>query len=236
MYKVELLVYINGSTRIKDMYKMDSNTLTRSITANIRSVFSAGVLNQRYNGSKITGPGVNIPTTNFPDGAPVITRTAVNPNNLTTGAGNQGGGVFSGNNDTEILVKEDPEIIISKNDPTTETIKNNPTTSGGTIYKNKSTESSKPIVTPTKNKGGQTTNTNRSSGTVSNNSLEEPPTPTRSSGTTRNTPTPTRSSGTTRNTNTPTRSSGTTRNTNTNSSNKNTGEQNSKNKNTGRNY
>ena len=213
---------LEGAHRVKDMYKLDSNVLTTMITTNLRTTLSAGVLNQRYNGSKITGPGINVPTTNFPDGAPVITRTAVNPNNLVTNSGNQGGGVFSGNKDDEILIKEDPEVIVSKNDPTTETVKNNPTKGGGNIYKKPETPvSTKPVIKPTnRGKGGKSPEApikpiTRSSGTTrsSGNTSSEPAAPTR----------PT------------TRSSGTTRNTGRSSSNSPSGESTSRNKNTNRN-
>ena len=158
---------IEGSCITRDMYSGSFSAQPARITASTRVVASLGAQRHRFIGSKITGPGVNIPTNNWPDGAPVITKTTVNPNVLTTGVGGNTG-TFSTPNDEKIPIKGNDEIIISKNDPSTETIKNNTSKGGGII--NKSSMSDTTVTTGNiKSTTEPTTITNKSNTTKSTN-------------------------------------------------------------------
>ena len=109
---------IQAQFRPVDMYTGSFSVLSTNInTSTGISVISIGARRHRFEGCKLSGPGINIPTSNFPDGAPVVTRVTVNPNVLLTNVQNEKG-VFTTEKDSEITIKEDPEIIVSENDPT----------------------------------------------------------------------------------------------------------------------
>ena len=145
-----------GSIEVPGVTESTSTPLSTNINNNTLIMTALGQKNHRYIGCKLTGPDINIPTGNWPDGAPVITKTTVSSTNLTTNTGNQSSGVFSGEKDTEITLTKQPEIIVSKNDPSTETVKNNPSSVGKTYNapENKNKQSSPPpTITPvTKNR------------------------------------------------------------------------------------
>ena len=142
---------ITGSVEVPGVTESTSTPLSTNINSNTLIMTARGQKNHRYLGCKLTGPDINIPTDNWPDGAPVITKTTVSYTNLTTNTGNQSGGVFSGEKDTEITLTKQPEIIVSKNDPSTETVKNNPS-SGGNTYNAPENKQSSPPPTITINK------------------------------------------------------------------------------------
>ena len=144
--------FITGSSQVPGVTESTSTPLSTNVNSNTLIMSARGLKNHRYIGCKLTGPDINIPTDNWPDGAPVITKTTVTANNLTTNPGNQSGGVFSGEKDTEITLTKQPEIIVSKNDPSTETVKNNPSSGGGNLYNTSENKQSTPPPTITINK------------------------------------------------------------------------------------
>ena len=110
---------IQGEMRPIDMYTGSISPLSTNINISAGiSVATVGQRRHRFEGCKLTGPGINIPTKDFPNGAPVVTRVKVSPTELVHSDPNRLG-VFSTKRDNEITIKEDPEIIVSKNDPTT---------------------------------------------------------------------------------------------------------------------
>ena len=144
--------FITGSSQVPGVTESTSTPLSTNVNSNTLIMSARGLKNHRYIGCKLTGPDINIPTDNWPDGAPVITKTTVTANNLTTNPGNQSGGVFSGEKDTEITLTKQPEIIVSKNDPSTETVKNTPSSGGGNLYNTSENKQSTPPPTITINK------------------------------------------------------------------------------------
>ena len=109
---------IQGEMRPLDMYTGSISLLSTNINISAGiSVATVGQRRHRFEGCKLTGPGINIPTKDFPNGAPVVTRVKVSPTELVHSDPNRLG-VFSTKRDNEITIKEDPEIIVSKNDPT----------------------------------------------------------------------------------------------------------------------
>jgi hypothetical protein len=109
---------IRGEMRPIDMYTGSISLLSTNINVSAGiSVATIGQRRHRFDGCKLTGPGINIPTDSFPDGAPVVTKVTVNPNELVSSV-NSEKGVFSTERDKEITIKEEPEIIVSENDPT----------------------------------------------------------------------------------------------------------------------
>ena len=109
---------IQGEMRPIDMYTGSISPLSTNINISAGiSVVTVGQRRHRFEGCKLTGPGINIPTNSFPDGAPVVTKVTVNPNELVSSV-NSEKGVFSTERDKEITIKEEPEIIVSENDPT----------------------------------------------------------------------------------------------------------------------
>lgn len=110
---------VQGEMRPIDMYTGSISVLSVNINASAGiSVATIGQKRHRFEGCKLTGPGINIPTNNFPNGSPVVTRVKVSPTELVSSDPNRLG-VFSTSQDTQITIKEDPEIIVSENDPTT---------------------------------------------------------------------------------------------------------------------
>lgn len=109
---------IEGEMRPINMYTGSISPLSTNINISAGiSVATVGQRRHRFEGCKLTGPGINIPTNSFPDGAPVVTKVTVNPNELVSSV-NSKNGVFSTDRDKEITIKEEPEIIVSENDPT----------------------------------------------------------------------------------------------------------------------
>ena len=51
-------------------------------SASVQEYVPIGIQNQRYNGCKLTGPGINIDTPNTIDGGPVVKVTEVSPNQI----------------------------------------------------------------------------------------------------------------------------------------------------------
>jgi len=145
-----------GSLQVPNINESTSTPLSTNVNSNTLIMTALGQKNHRYLGCKLTGPDINIPTDNWPDGAPVITKTTVSYTNLTTNPGNQGGGVFSGGKDDEIELTKQPEIIVSNNDPSIETVKNNPSSGGNTYNAPENKQSSPPpTITPTNKSSNQ---------------------------------------------------------------------------------
>ena len=137
-----------------DMYTGSISPLSTNINISAGiSVATVGQRRHRFEGCKLTGPGINIPTNSFPDGAPVVTRVTVNPNELVSSV-NSEKGVFSTDRDKEITIKEEPEIIVSENDPT-EIVNKSNSVSNSSLLKKGNTENqiqSPPVIKQTTTK------------------------------------------------------------------------------------
>ena len=142
-----------GSIDVPGVGDSTSTPLSTNVNNNTLIMTALGQKNHRYIGCKLTGPDINIPTSNWPDGAPVITKTNVPFNNLTTNSGNQSGGVFSGGKDDQIKLTKQPEIVVSNNDPSVQTVKNNPSSG---------VEKSPPITPPTIQSTNKSSNQSKS--------------------------------------------------------------------------
>jgi hypothetical protein len=145
---------IQGEMRPIDMYTGSISPLSTNINISAGiSVATVGQRRHRFEGCKLTGPGINIPTNSFPDGAPVVTRVTVNPNELVSSV-NSEKGVFSTDRDKEITIKEEPEIIVSENDPT-EIVNKSNSVSNSSLLKKGNTENqiqSPPVIKQTTTK------------------------------------------------------------------------------------
>ena len=154
---------IEGEVHTINRYSGNISILSTNINiSSNRNFVSVGSVRHRFEGCKLTGPGVNIPTNNFPDGAPVITVQTVNPTVLSTSTKQDGKGVFSTDSDGQITVKDDPTIVVATNDPTTQTTKNNTTSTNNLLSSGNTKSTSTPPVI-TQNTSKNKSNNNNSS-------------------------------------------------------------------------
>jgi hypothetical protein len=81
-------LYLVNLENIFDFVEIVSYTLYEINYADVNNFHGTGHENSKFNGSKLTGPAINVDTPNTVDGGPVVKVTKVNPNQIVF-AGNQ---------------------------------------------------------------------------------------------------------------------------------------------------